>query len=180
MSDHNPIYHLKDAYFFEVPKPLWQHNWQSLEDVPEFLRRPYEESGHMPTVEEFNTAMEGKVLIPQPFADLDSLYSVRSGFGISKYMILEVVLAAILFYVFSKLAKQLSSGAPAKGKVANLFEMFIMFIRDEVARRLIPTMTTGMVTMATTITDMAITVTGTTAGLPPSTCTRATALSPCC
>jgi F-type H+-transporting ATPase subunit a len=134
MSDHNPIYHLKDAYFFEVPKPLWQHNWQSLEDVPEFLRRPYEESGHMPTVEEFNTAMEGKVLIPQPFADLDSLYSVRSGFGISKYMILEVVLAAILFYVFSKLAKQLSSGAPAKGKVANLFEMFIMFIRDEVAR----------------------------------------------
>jgi F-type H+-transporting ATPase subunit a len=134
MSDHNPIYHLKDAYFFEVPKPLWQHNWQSLDEVPEFLRRPFEGSGHMPSLEEFNTAMAGKILIPQPFADLDSLYAVRSGFGISKYMILEVLLAAILFLVFSKLAKQFSSGAPAKGKVANLFETFILFVRDEIAR----------------------------------------------
>ena len=38
MSAHNPIYHLKDAYYFEVPKALWRQNWQSLDDVPQFLR----------------------------------------------------------------------------------------------------------------------------------------------
>ncbi|MBL6831703.1 MAG: F0F1 ATP synthase subunit A [Pirellulales bacterium] len=135
MSDHNPIYHLKDAYFFEVPKPLWPRDWQTLDEVPEFLRRPYDEAGEpMPAVEEFNEAMSGKVLIPQPFADLDSLYAVRTGLGISKYMILELLLAAILYLVFTRLAGQLSSGAPAKGRLANLFEAFILYIRDQIAR----------------------------------------------
>ncbi len=135
MSDHNPIYHLKDAYFFEVPKPFWSRDWQTLDEVPEFLRRPYDEAGEpMPTVEEFNEAMSGKVLIPQPFADLDSLYAVRTGLGISKYMILELLLAAILYLIFTRLAGQLSSGAPAKGRLANLFEAFILFIRDQIAR----------------------------------------------
>jgi F-type H+-transporting ATPase subunit a len=135
MSDHNPIYHLKDAYFFEVPKPLWRRDWQTLEEVPMFLRRPFDEAGEpMPSVDAFNDAMSGKLLIPQPFADLDSLYAVRSGFAISKYMILEVALAAILYFVFTRLAGQLSSGAPARGRLANLFEAFIFFIRDQIAR----------------------------------------------
>ena len=32
----NPIYHLKDCYFFEVPKALWRQGYQTLDDVPEF------------------------------------------------------------------------------------------------------------------------------------------------
>jgi F-type H+-transporting ATPase subunit a len=135
MADHNPIYHLKDAYYFEVPKPLWRQGWKTLDEVPAFLRAPYERDGlEMPDVAEFNAAMDGKVLIPQPFATLDSLYSVKSGFGISKYMILEVALAAILLLVFSRLARQLSSGGPPRGRFANLFEAFILFIRDQIAR----------------------------------------------
>jgi F-type H+-transporting ATPase subunit a len=135
MSDHNPIYHLKDAYYFEVPKPLWRQGWKSLDDVPAFLRRPFEGDGAtMPSVDEFNAAMDGKILIPQPFGELDSLYEKKSGFCISKYMILEVVLAAVLLLVFSRLAKRLRSGEPARGRLANLFEAFILFIRDSIAR----------------------------------------------
>jgi len=135
MSDHNPIYHLKDAYFFEVPKPFWKRDWKTLDEVPSFLREPFERAGEpMPSPEEFSRAMDGKILIPQPFATLDSLYAVKSGFGISKYMILEVVLAVILYFVFTRLAQQLQSGAPAKGRTANLFEAFILFIRDQIAR----------------------------------------------
>jgi F-type H+-transporting ATPase subunit a len=133
MSDHNPIYHLKDAYFFEVPKPLWRQGWKTLDDVPDFLKAPFDAAA-MPGVEEFNAAMDGKVLIPQPFATLDSLYSVKSGFGVSKYMILEVLLGLILLFVFSRLAKQLASGAPPRGRVANLLEAFIVFVRDQIAR----------------------------------------------
>jgi F-type H+-transporting ATPase subunit a len=133
MSDHNPIYHLKDAYFFEVPKPLWRQGWKTLDDVPTFLKAPYDAAA-LPSVAEFNAAMDGKVLIPQPFATLDSLYSVRSGFGISKYMILQVLLGLILLFIFSRLARQLASGAPPKGRLANLLEAFILFIRDQIAR----------------------------------------------
>ncbi|NBT13909.1 MAG: ATP synthase F0 subunit A [Planctomycetia bacterium] len=135
MSDHNPIYHLKDSYFFEVPKVLWRQNWKSLEDVPAFLRAPFEhDPATMPSVEQFNAALDGKVLIPQPFGTLDSLYEKKSGFCISKYMLLELVVAGVLLLLFSRLAKRLQSGEPAKGGFANLFEAMILFVRDQIAR----------------------------------------------
>jgi F-type H+-transporting ATPase subunit a len=103
----NPIYHLKDAYFFEVPKSLWRYDWKSLSEVPSFLT-----DGHpaVTDVNEFNRALDGKVLIPQPFAELHSLYAPKSGFAISKYMILELVVAAVMVLIFTRVAKQLSSG----------------------------------------------------------------------
>ncbi|MFM7245309.1 MAG: F0F1 ATP synthase subunit A [Planctomycetaceae bacterium] len=131
MSDHNPIYHLKDAYFFEVPKALWRQDWKTLEEVPQFLRdgRP-----DITDVAEFNHAMDGKILIPQPFGTLDSLYEKKTGFCVSKYMLLELLLAGILLLVFTRLAKRLQSGEPAKGAFANLFEAMILFVRDQIAR----------------------------------------------
>ena len=131
MADHNPIYHLKDCYFFEVPKAMWRQGWKTLDDVPRFLREGHPE---VTDVAAFTEAMDGKILIPQPFAELESLYAVKSGFGISKYMILEVVLAAILFWVFTRLAARLRTGEPARGRMANLFEAMIVFVRDQIAR----------------------------------------------
>ena len=133
MSDHNPIYHLKDSYFFEVPKALWRRSWQSLDDVPAFLRAPYD-SDHLPTVAEFNEAMSGKVLIPQPFGQLDSLYAMKSGIGISKYMLLELAVGGAILLLFAWLAKRIASGAPAKGRLANLLEAMLVFVRDQIAR----------------------------------------------
>ncbi len=133
MSDHNPIYHLKDAYFFEVPKALWRRSWQSLDDVPAFLRAPYD-SDHLPSVAEFNEAMSGKVLIPQPFGQLDSLYAMKSGIGISKYMLLELAVGGAILLLFAWLAKRIASGAPAKGRLANLLEAMLVFVRDQIAR----------------------------------------------
>ncbi len=135
MSDHNPIYHLKDAFYFEVPKPLWRQGWKSLDDVPAFLRAPFEVDGAtMPSVAEFNAAMDGKILIPQPFGTLESLYEKKTGFCISKYMILELLVGLILWLVFTRLAKKLSSGGPPRGWFANLFETFVLFVRDQIAR----------------------------------------------
>lgn len=135
MSDHNPIYHLKDAYYFEVPKPLWRQGWQSLDDVPAFLRAPFEiEGASMPAVAEFNKAMDGKILIPQPFGTLDSLYARKSGFCLSKYMILELLVGVVLLLVFTRLAKRISGGGPPRGWFTNLFEMFVVFVRDQIAR----------------------------------------------
>ncbi|MFM6132212.1 MAG: F0F1 ATP synthase subunit A, partial [Sphaerospermopsis kisseleviana] len=130
MADHNPIFHLKDAYFFEVPKSLWRQGWKTRDSVPQWLRDAHPDA----TVEEFNAALDGKILIPQPFAELESLYAVKTGFGISKYMILEVVLALILAVVFIRLAAKLGSGTPAKGRLANLLEAMIVFVRDQIAR----------------------------------------------
>ncbi|MFM7521263.1 MAG: F0F1 ATP synthase subunit A [Planctomycetota bacterium] len=131
----NPIYHLKDSYFFEVPKALWPRSWKSLDEVPEFLRVPFERDRlPMPSVAEFNEAMSGKILIPQPFGTLDSLFEKKSGLCISKYMILELLLAGIMFLLFTRLAERLRGGTPAKGAMANLFDAMILFVRDGIAR----------------------------------------------
>ncbi|NCY03218.1 MAG: ATP synthase F0 subunit A [Planctomycetia bacterium] len=127
----NPIYHLKDCYFFEVPKAFWRHGWKTLEDVPAFLR---EGSPEITDVALFNEAMDGKVLIPQPFAELQSLYAVKSGFGISKYMLLELLVAALMLLIFTWVASRLRSGDAPKGRLVNLFEAMLLFIRDGIAR----------------------------------------------
>jgi F-type H+-transporting ATPase subunit a len=110
---------------------LWRRTWQALDEVPAFLREGHPD---VTDVAAFNEALSGKILIPQPFGEQKSLYAMKSGFGISKYMILEVVLAALLFWVFTRLATKLRSGEPAKGRFANLFETMILFVRDQIAR----------------------------------------------
>ncbi|QDT74012.1 F0F1 ATP synthase subunit A [Lacipirellula limnantheis] len=85
-------------------------------------------------IAEYNHQLDGKILIPQPFGKLKNNYERESGFAISKFMILEVVVALILIVVFTALAAKVRNGRPAKGKLWNLFESFLLFIRDDIAR----------------------------------------------
>ena len=56
------------------------------------------------------------------------------GFQITKFMVLQVVAAAIVFFVFRGLSKRIASGEPAKGRFWNFWEAIALFIRDEVVR----------------------------------------------
>jgi F-type H+-transporting ATPase subunit a len=124
------ILHIKDAYYFEVPKGLWQYHYTSRDQVPEFLREAHPHS----TPEEFNEALDGKILIPQPFATLKNLYEKESGFAISKFMILELVVAVILAALFIRLANKLRAGGVPRGRMLHLLEGILLYIRDEVAK----------------------------------------------
>src|SRR5688572_16851958 len=126
----DPISHIKDSYYFEVPKFLWRPDYVSLDDVPAFLRQTYPDA----SVEEFNEAMAGKVLIPQPFAELEYLDKKKSGFGISKFMVMELVAALLLMAIFIPLARRIKKDVTPQGRSWNLFESFLLFIRDQVAR----------------------------------------------
>ena len=126
----DPVLHIKDAYFFEVPHALWNPHHQSLDEVPEFLVRAHPHAG----LEEFNHALQGKILIPQPFGTLKNFYQKESGLCISKFMILELLVAVGLLLVFSRFSKRIAGGATAKGKFDNLLEMLLLFVRDQIAR----------------------------------------------
>ena len=123
--------HIKDAYYFEVPKFLARPHYKNLDEVPEFLIKS---SPPGTTLEQFEAGMSGKVLIPQPFGTLKNLYQAESGFAISKFMVLELVAALLMAAVFIWLARKCAHGDTPKGKVWNLFEAMLVFIRDEVAR----------------------------------------------
>jgi F-type H+-transporting ATPase subunit a len=127
MSD---ILHIKDSYYFDVPKFLWRHDYTDLSQVPQFLRNNHPDA----TVDDFNQSMAGKILIPQPFGTLKNLYERESGFALSRFMILEVVAAAIMAFLFIRLAGQIKDGKLAKGKFSNLLEVFLVYMKDEVAK----------------------------------------------
>ena len=85
----------------------------------------------------YNYHLSGKILIPQPFgAELRNLYEKEAGLtnvAVSKFMIVEVVVGLILIAAFGWLGRKVAHGAPPKGKVWNLLEAFVVFIRDQIA-----------------------------------------------
>lgn len=85
-------------------------------------------------ISQYNGHLSGKVLIPQPLGSLRNLYERESGFVISKYLLIEVVVGLILIVLFSQLAKRIEQGKPVKGFFGNLLEVFLVFIRDEIAK----------------------------------------------
>lgn len=85
----------------------------------------------------YNEHLSGKILLyPQPFGgDLKNLYEPEPGtFAISKLMVIEIFVALLMFVVFAWVAGRIRSGYVPKGKLWNLFEVFLVFIRDQIAR----------------------------------------------
>jgi F-type H+-transporting ATPase subunit a len=82
----------------------------------------------------YNVRLSGKVLIPQPFGELRNLYEAKSGFAISRFMVLEVAVAIVVTAVFVWLAGRMRSGERPRGRMWNLLETILLFLRDEVAR----------------------------------------------
>ena len=124
----DPVLHIKDGYYFEVPKFLWRY--RSLEEVPSFLRDAHPHA----SLADFQHELDGKLLIPQPLGSLKNLYTPASGFCISKFMVLVTLAAALLFLAFVRLKGKLTGGLVPKGRFWNFFESFLVFLRDEVAR----------------------------------------------
>jgi len=136
----DPILHIKDAYFFEIPKNLWAYNFQSYDEV----KLPVGHANlvklaqdHHLSIGDFNKALDGKILIPQPVATLKNLYEKESGFAISKYMLLELLAAAIVCWLFIRLANRIAREGLPKGRAVNLLESMLLFVRDQIVRPVI-------------------------------------------
>lgn len=85
-------------------------------------------------LDHYNYHLSGKILIPQPMGELRNLYEGEPGsIVISKFMIIEVVVAVIMLALFSWVAGKIASGLPPKGRLWNLLETFLVFIRDQIA-----------------------------------------------
>lgn len=128
------IFHIKDSYYFEIPKALWQYHFADIRDVPEFLQKEATKYHLHPTLRDYEQALNGKILIPQPFGERKNLYEKESGFLISKFMILEFLVAVLLAAIFIRLAQKVEPGGAPKGRFWNFFEGALLFLRDEVAR----------------------------------------------
>jgi F-type H+-transporting ATPase subunit a len=109
----------------------WQAAKVRAEDVAAYKKETPEWSAEK--LEAYNHELNGKILIPQPFGKLRNNYQPESGFCISKFMILELVVAAALILIFRSLAGRIKDGRVPKGRMWNMFEAFLNFIRKDVA-----------------------------------------------
>jgi F-type H+-transporting ATPase subunit a len=56
------------------------------------------------------------------------------GLQITKFMVLELVAAGLMLLIFVPLARRIARGGLPKGRVANMFEVMLLFIRDQMVR----------------------------------------------
>lgn len=80
--------------------------------------------GHVQDSRTFDT-MFGKHEIVQPFGD---------AFPVTKFMVVEVIAAVLVAVVFIWLARRIADGERPRGRLVNLFESMLLFIRDDVVR----------------------------------------------
>jgi F-type H+-transporting ATPase subunit a len=89
---------------------------------------------------------QGHIAIPQLRESTEPIVEIKTGaprldelikpldFRITKFMVLEVAAALILAALFIPLAQRAKSGAPPRGRLWNLLEAMVVFIRDQIAR----------------------------------------------
>lgn len=107
--------HVEDAEYFEVPR------W-------------------------FPGAHDGKIVLPQPInATGEPVVTIKTGFEpfdqivqpvtlrITKFMVLEVVAAVVIAFLFIHLANRLRDADRPRGVLANMLEAMVVFIREQVA-----------------------------------------------
>ena len=83
----------------------------------------------------YNYHLSGKVLIPQPpGVRLRNLHEVESGFAISQFLVIQFFVAVVLVVLFRWLAVRAAGGDPPHGRLWNVLELMLVYIRDNVAR----------------------------------------------
>jgi hypothetical protein len=88
----------------------------------------------------------GHIELPQPFKLDTPLIQMNTGNALiddtikpmdltfTKFMFLELVIALIIIVLFVSLAARIKGGGRPKGRLWNLLEVFLLYIRDNVAR----------------------------------------------
>ena len=83
---------------------------------------------HVQDSEVFGLPRGLEVPVPQPFE------AIGVPLHLTKFMVLELVVAVLMIVVFVPLARRMGLGATAARPLWSMFEVMVLFIRDQVAR----------------------------------------------
>jgi len=131
-----------DLYLQSEQKEIFQFidgpQWMTLRDdvrgevaIANYKTSQPDWSSHK--IDEYNHHLHGKILIPQPFGEIKNLHEKADGFCISKFMVLELVIAFCMVATFSWLGRRVRNGDRPRGRLWNFFESFLVFLRDDIA-----------------------------------------------
>ena len=58
--------------------------------------------------------------------------TILTNLGITKYIVIEIMAAALMLLIFIPMATRLRGGQPAKGRFWNMFEVLLVYLKDQV------------------------------------------------
>ncbi len=137
LAEHPEIGHL---WFFRLAdNPQSWSKWLAIKEeinassfVDQYRQSEGGQGWGAEKIAQYNESLDGKVMIPQPFGTLRNAYDAESGFCISRYMIIEVAVALLIFFAFRWLAGRVKTGAAPTGKRWNLLEGLVQAVRNDV------------------------------------------------
>ncbi len=116
------IGHVKDTDYFQVPRLLAGN-----------------ETGHI-EIPQIRDETTPSIQIKTGVAAIDRIFPFEPlDLKITKFMVLELIGALILVAIFVPLARRARSGIVPRGRIWNMLEAMVVFIRNEVARPTIGT-----------------------------------------
>lgn len=124
LSAAHVMEHVKDADYFQVPRVLGP--------LGEYFGLQSDSAGRV-FIPQLRDTTEPIVQIKTPYAALNDLVEPLD-MRITKFMVLEVVGCVLLLVTFLPLAWRARRGAAPRGRIWNLLESMVVFIRNQVAR----------------------------------------------
>lgn len=125
--------HVQDAPYFEIPRAL-SPNRDGKVYLPQPLAKERQDDNGKPILDHHGHKTYEAVWAPSTGnAMLDSIIQPMD-FRLTKFMVLEVVVALIMCVVFIGLARRMRGGKRPQGRLWNMLEAFLVYLRDHVAR----------------------------------------------
>ena len=74
----------------------------------------------------------GRIYLPD-FGTVE-VFGLQVELQLTRFMVLELVVAVLMILIFVPLSWKIATGKPPRGTLGNLFEVMILFVRDEMVR----------------------------------------------
>lgn len=134
LSPEKLFEHVQDATYFHVPRKFpgaddHGHIW-----LPQPLAKTAVDDTGAAVTGHHGEAVYEAVWAPSTGIDLIDTAVMPLDFVFTKFMAIELMVAAICVALFSWLALSMRGGKATKGTLPNLLEVFLVYIRDEIAR----------------------------------------------
>jgi F-type H+-transporting ATPase subunit a len=92
------------------------------------MTEPSELIKHVKDADVFHLPGGWDVYVPQPFEWMNV------NFHLSKFMVIEVLAALLMVAIFVPLGRKIAAGRAPRGRLWNLLELIIVFVRNEIVR----------------------------------------------
>ena len=139
MADNNPLDpnhlfdHVQDADYFEVPRFLTPHGDGHIR-LPQPLANVKLGADGVPLADLHGQPVYESVWEPHTGVALVDDIVQPMNLKLTKFMVLEVVVALIMCVVFIGLAAKMRGGRRPQGRLWNMLEAMLVYLRDHVAR----------------------------------------------